>query len=309
MSKIAKNLTDLIGHTPLIEVSAFSAMHGLSTPLVVKAELFNPSGSVKARTALAMITDAEERGVLKPGGTIIEPTSGNTGIGLAMVATIQGYRLILTMPDTMSMERRKLLKAMGAELVLTPGAEGMAGSIAKAEELQASIPGSFIPQQFDNPSNPQMHEHTTAEEIWQDTDGQVDVFVAGVGTGGTLSGVARALKKHHPGVYIVGVEPSASPLLEGRKAAPHQIQGIGANFIPRNYDASVVDEVIGISNEDAILSARELAKTEGLLAGISSGAALCAALQIAQRPAFQGKRVIALLPDGGERYLSTELFD
>lgn len=309
MSKIARNLIDLIGRTPLVEVSAFSKKHGLTTPLVVKPELFNPSGSVKARAALAMVEEAEAKGGLAPGGTIIEPTSGNTGIGLAMVAAIRGYRLILTMPETMSVERRKLLKAMGAELVLTPGAEGMAGSIAKAEELKASIPGAFIPQQFDNPANPQIHETTTAEEIWQDTDGQVDVFVAGVGTGGTLSGVARTLKRYNPNIYIVGVEPMASPMIQKGVAGPHKIQGIGANFVPANYDASVVDEVIGISNEDAILSARELALTEGLLAGISSGAALYGALQIAQRPAFQGKRVIALLPDTGERYLSTELFD
>ena len=309
MSKIARNLIDLIGHTPLVEVSAFSKKHGLTTPLVVKPELFNPSGSVKARAALAMVEEAEAKGGLAPGGTIIEPTSGNTGIGLAMVAAIRGYRLILTMPETMSVERRKLLKAMGAELVLTPGAEGMAGSIAKAEELKASIPGAFIPQQFDNPANPRIHETTTAEEIWQDTDGQVDVFVAGVGTGGTLSGVARTLKRYNPNIYIVGVEPMASPMIQKGVAGPHKIQGIGANFVPANYDASVVDEVIGISNEDAILSARELALTEGLLAGISSGAALYGALQIAQRPAFQRKRVIALLPDTGERYLSTELFD
>ena len=309
MSKIARNLIDLIGHTPLVEVSAFSKKHGLTTPLVVKPELFNPSGSVKARAALAMVEEAEAKGGLAPGGTIIEPTSGNTGIGLAMVAAIRGYRLILTMPETMSVERRKLLKAMGAELVLTPGAEGMAGSIAKAEELKASIPGAFIPQQFDNPANPRIHETTTAEEIWQDTDGQVDVFVAGVGTGGTMSGVARTLKRYNPNIYIVGVEPMASPMIQKGVAGPHKIQGIGANFVPANYDASVVDEVIGISNEDAILSARELALTEGLLAGISSGAALYGALQIAQRPAFQGKRVIALLPDTGERYLSTELFD
>ena len=307
--KIARNLIELIGHTPLVEVSAFSRKHGLHTPLVVKPELFNPSGSVKARAALAMITDAEQRGILKPGGTIIEPTSGNTGIGLAMIAAIRGYRLILTMPETMSMERRKRLKAMGAELVLTPSAEGMAGSIDKAKKLKANIEGSFIPQQFDNPANPKIHEMTTAEEIWKDTDGQVDVFVAGVGTGGTLSGVARTLKKYNPNIYIVGIEPSASPLLKGGKVGPHKIQGIGANFIPKNYDASVVDEVIGISNENAILSAKDIAVTEGLLVGISSGAALYGAIQIAKRPAFQGKRVIVLLPDTGERYLSTELFD
>ena len=307
--KIARNLIELIGHTPLLEVSAFSRKHGLHTPLVVKPELFNPSGSVKARAAFAMITDAEQRGILRDGGTIIEPTSGNTGIGLAMVAAIRGYRLILTMPETMSIERRKLLKALGAELVLTPGVEGMAGSIAKAKALKENIEGAFIPQQFDNPANPKIHETTTAEEIWQDTDGQVDVFVAGVGTGGTLSGVARTLKKYNPNIYIVGIEPSASPLLKGGKVGAHKIQGIGANFIPKNYDASVVDEVIGISNENAILSAQDMAMTEGLLVGISSGAALYGAIQIAQRPAFQGKRVIVLLPDTGERYLSTELFD
>lgn len=307
--KIARNLIELIGHTPLVEVSAFSRKHGLHTPLVVKPELFNPSGSVKARTAFAMITDAEQRGILRAGGTIIEPTSGNTGIGLAMVAAIRGYRLILTMPETMSIERRKLLKTLGAELVLTPGVEGMAGSIAKAKELKENIKEAFIPQQFDNPANPKIHETTTAEEIWQDTDGQVDVFVAGVGTGGTLSGVARTLKKYNPNIYIVGIEPSASPLLKGGKVGPHKIQGIGANFIPKNYDASVVDEVIGISNENAILSAKDIAMTEGLLVGISSGAALYGAIQIAKRPAFQGKRVIVLLPDTGERYLSTELFD
>ena len=302
---LTPDLTALIGHTPLL------CLAHANTPatILVKVEGMNPGGSAKDRVALSMIDDAEKRGVLSPSGTIIEPTSGNTGIGLASIAAAKGYRIILTMPETMSVERRKLLKAMGAELVLTPGAEGMAGSIAKAEELRASIEGAFIPQQFDNPANPKIHETTTAEEIWQDTDGQVDVFVAGVGTGGTLSGVARTLKKYNPNIYIVGVEPSASPILEGGQAGPHKIQGIGANFIPKNYDASVVDEVIGIGYEDAILSARELALTEGLLVGISSGAALKGALQIAQRPAFQGKRVIALLPDTGERYLSTELFD
>lgn len=307
--KIAKNLTELIGHTPLVEVSALSKQHGLETPVIVKPELFNPSGSVKARAALAMIEEAERQGQLKPGGTIIEPTSGNTGIGLAMVAAIKGYRLVLTMPETMSLERRKLLKAMGAEVVLTPGVEGMAGSIAKAEEMKRQTPGAFIPQQFDNPANPKAHEHTTAEEIWQDTDGQVAAFVACVGTGGTLCGVARGLKRHNPNIHIVGIEPQASPLLQGGVAGPHKIQGIGANFIPANYDASVVDEVIGTTDEDAILTARQLALTEGLLAGISSGAALWGALQIAKRPAFRGKQVVVLLPDTGERYLSTELFD
>ena len=307
--KIAKNLTELIGHTPLVEVSALSKQHGLETPVIVKPELFNPSGSVKARAALAMIEEAERQGLLKPGGTIIEPTSGNTGIGLAMVAAIKGYRLVLTMPETMSLERRKLLKAMGAEVVLTPGAEGMAGSIAKAEEMKRQTPGAFIPQQFDNPANPKAHEHTTAEEIWQDTDGQVAAFVACVGTGGTLCGVARGLKRHNPNIHIVGIEPQASPLLQGGVAGPHKIQGIGANFIPANYDASVVDEVIGVPDDLAILTARQLALTEGLLAGISSGAALWGALQIAKRPAFRGKQVVVLLPDTGERYLSTELFD
>lgn len=307
--KIAKNLTELIGHTPLVEVSALSKQHGLETPVIVKPELFNPSGSVKARAALAMIEEAERQGQLNQGGTIIEPTSGNTGIGLAMVAAIKGYRLVLTMPETMSLERRKLLKAMGAEVVLTPGVEGMAGSIAKAEEMKRQTPGAFIPQQFDNPANPKAHEHTTAEEIWQDTDGQVAAFVACVGTGGTLCGVARGLKRHNPNIHIVGIEPQASPLLQGGVAGPHKIQGIGANFIPANYDASVVDEVIGTTDEDAILTARQLALTEGLLAGISSGAALWGALQIAKRPAFRGKQVVVLLPDTGERYLSTELFD
>lgn len=307
--KIAKNLTELIGHTPLVEVSALSKQHGLETPVIVKPELFNPSGSVKARAALAMIEEAERQGQLNQGGTIIEPTSGNTGIGLAMVAAIKGYRLVLTMPETMSMERRKLLKAMGAEVVLTPGAEGMAGSIAKAEEMKRQTPGAFIPQQFDNPANPKAHEHTTAEEIWQDTDGQVAAFVACVGTGGTLCGVARGLKRHNPNIHIVGIEPQASPLLQGGVAGPHKIQGIGANFVPANYDASVVDEVIAIHDDLAILTARQLALTEGLLAGISSGAALWGALQIAKRPAFLGKQVVVLLPDTGERYLSTELFD
>ena len=307
--KIAKNLTELIGHTPLVEVSALSKQHGLETPVIVKPELFNPSGSVKARAALAMIEEAERQGQLKPGGTIIEPTSGNTGIGLAMVAAIKGYRLVLTMPETMSLERRKLLKAMGAEVVLTPGAEGMAGSIAKAEEMKRRTPGAFIPQQFDNQANPKAHERTTAEEIWQDTDGQVAAFVACVGTGGTLCGVARGLKRHNPNIHIVGIEPQASPLLQGGVAGPHKIQGIGANFIPANYDASVVDEIIGVPDDLAILTARQLALTEGLLAGISSGAALWGGLQIAKRPAFRGKQVVVLLPDTGERYLSTELFD
>ena len=275
---------------------------------MAKLEMLNPSGSVKARTALAMVEDAERRGLLCPGGTLVEPTSGNTGIGLAMVARIKGYRLILTMPETMSLERRNLLRAYGAELVLTSGAEGMAGSVAKAEELCASLPGAVILGQFDNPANAEVHFRTTGEEIWQDTDGQVEAFVAGVGTGGTVSGVARALKGHNPGVCIVAVEPTASPVLEGGKAGPHRIQGIGANFVPRNYDASVVDEIIAVTDDDAFRAARQLAATEGLLAGISSGAALCAATRLAARPEMAGRLVTVLLPDTGERYLSTGLY-
>lgn len=305
---IARNLIDLVGRTPLMELSAYSRLHGLSRPLVAKLEMFNPSGSVKARTALAMIEDAEARGVLKPGATLIEPTSGNTGIGLAMVATIKGYRLVLTMPETMSLERRNLLKALGAEIVLTPGKEGMAGSIAKAEALRDATPGAVILQQFDNPSNAAVHERTTGEEVWADTDGLVDAFVAGVGTGGTVSGVARTLKRHNPSVRVVAVEPAASPVLSGGKAGPHGLQGIGANFVPGNYDAAVVDEVISVADEDAFRASRELASTEGLLAGISSGAALHAACQLAQRPDMQGKTIVVLLPDTGERYLSAGLY-
>ena len=308
MQPIAKNLIDLVGRTPLMELSAYSRLHGLSRPLVAKLEMFNPSGSVKERTALAMIEDAVSRGVLKPGATLIEPPSGNTCIGLAMVATIKGYRLVLTMPETMSLERRNLLKALGAEIVLTPGKEGMAGSIAKAEALRDATPGAVILQQFDNPSNAAVHERTTGEEVWADTDGQVDAFVAGVGTGGTVSGVARALKRHNPSVRVVAVEPAASPVLSGGKAGPHGLQGIGANFVPGNYDAAVVDEVISVADEDAFRASRELASTEGLLAGISSGAALHAACQLAQRPDMQGKTIVVLLPDTGERYLSAGLY-
>ena len=308
MAKIAKKLTELIGHTPLMELSGYSRKYGLQENIIAKLESFNPAGSVKDRVALSMIGDAEKRGVLKPGATIIEPTSGNTGVGLAMVATIKGYRLILTMPETMSLERRNLLKALGAQIVLTDGLAGMAGSIAKAEELKDSIPGSVILQQFENPSNAEVHTRFTGEEIWQDTDGQVAVFVAGVGTGGTVCGVARALKKHNPDVYIVAVEPASSPVLEGGKAAPHRIQGIGANFVPGIYDASVVDEIMPVPDDEAIRGGRELASTEGLLAGISSGAVVYAARKLAERPEFKGKRIVALLPDTGERYLSTELF-
>lgn len=305
---IARNLIDLVGRTPLMELAAYSRLHGLTCPLVAKLEMFNPSGSVKARTALAMIEDAEARGLLRPGATLIEPTSGNTGIGLAMVATIKGYRLVLTMPETMSLERRNLLKALGAEIVLTPGAEGMAGSIAKAEALRDATSDAVILQQFDNPANAAVHERTTGEEVWADTDGQVDVFVAGVGTGGTVSGVARALKKHNAAVRVVAVEPASSPVLSGGKAGPHRLQGIGANFVPGNYDASVIDEVLPVADDDAFLAARELAATEGLLAGISSGAALHAACTLASRSDLQGKRIVVLLPDTGERYLSVGLY-
>lgn len=308
MAKIAKNLTELIGRTPLMELAEYSRKYGLKQNIIAKLEAFNPAGSVKDRVALAMIEDAEARGALKPGATIIEPTSGNTGVGLAMVATIKGYHLMLTMPETMSIERRNLLKALGTEIVLTDGLTGMAGSIAKAQELRASIPGSIILQQFENPSNAQIHTLTTGEEIWTDTDGKVDVFVAGVGTGGTICGVARALKKHNPDVYIVAVEPESSPVLEGGVEGAHRIQGIGANFIPAIYDASVVDEVLPVPDDEAIRGGRELASTEGLLAGISSGAAVYAARLLAQRPDFADKKIVVLLPDTGERYLSTELF-
>lgn len=301
---IASDITALIGHTPLVELARYSKKHGVEARLVAKVEMMNPSGSVKARAALAMVEEAEWHGALRPGGTIIEPTSGNTGIGLAMVAAVKGYRLILTMPDTMSIERRKLLSAYGAEVVLTEGRLGMAGSIAKAEELQRQIPGSIIPMQFSNEANPLAHEHTTGIEIWDDTEGEVTAFVAGVGTGGTVSGVGRALKRRNPEVHIAAVEPQASPLLQGGTAAPHKIQGIGANFVPDNYDSRVADEVIGVSDTDAMETMRELAITEGLFVGISSGAALCAARQVAMRPEYKDKIVVVLLPDGGERYLS-----
>lgn len=308
MAKIAKKLTELIGHTPLMELAGYSNKYGIRRHIVAKLESFNPAGSVKDRVALSMIEDAEAKGLLHPGATIIEPTSGNTGVGLAMVATIKGYRLILTMPETMSIERRNLLKALGAQIVLTDGRQGMSGSIVKAEELKASIPGSVILQQFVNPANATVHEQATGEEIWEDTDGQIAVFVAGVGTGGTVCGVARALKKHNPAVYVVAVEPASSPVLEGGEAAPHRIQGIGANFIPELYDASVVDEVMPVTDEEAIRAGRELAATEGLLAGISSGAVAYAARRLAGRPGFEDKMIVTLLPDTGERYLSTELF-
>ncbi len=309
MGNIKKNLAELVGHTPLLEVNRIEQEKGLKARLIVKLELFNPGGSVKDRVALAMIGDAERKGLLKPGATIIEPTSGNTGIGLAWVSTIKGYHLILTMPETMSVERRKLLSAYGAEIVLTPGAEGMKGAIAKANELNASIEGSVILQQFDNPSNPAAHVEATGEEIWQDTDGSVDIFVAGVGTGGTVSGVGEALKAHKPAVKVYAVEPDSSPVLSGGQSGPHKIQGIGAGFVPKNYHAEVVDGVIRVTNEDAFAGSRLLAHSEGVLVGISSGAAFHAALELAKKPENEGKTIVALLPDTGERYLSTTLFE
>lgn len=308
MKKIAERLTDLVGNTPLLELNNYNKNKGLKARVIAKLEYFNPAGSVKDRVALAMIEDAEAKGLLKPGATIIEPTSGNTGVGLAFVAAAKGYKLILTMPDTMSLERRNLLKALGAELVLTPSADGMKGAIARAEELKAANPSSLILQQFDNPANPAMHERTTGQEIWRDTDGRVDIFVAGVGTGGTVSGVGTALKANNPKVKIVAVEPEDSPVLSGGKPGPHKIQGIGAGFVPKNYNSAVIDEVLQVSNDDAIRTGRELAKYEGLLVGISSGAAVAAATRLARLPENEGKTIVALLPDTGERYLSTLLY-
>lgn len=308
MANIHQNLLSLIGNTPLMEVQNIAREENLKARVIVKIESRNPGGSVKDRVALAMVEDAEKQGMLKPGGTIIEPTSGNTGIGLAWVASVKGYKLILTMPETMSTERMKLLKALGATLVLTPGNEGMAGSVAKARELKDKTPGAIILGQFDNPANPEVHIRTTAEEIWRDTDGKVDIFVACVGTGGTLSGTAEGLKRHNPRIKAIAVEPLASPLLSGGNAGSHRIQGIGANFIPRNYHAEVVDEIIQVSDEEAMKTTRMLAHKEGLLAGISSGAAFHAALQTARLPENEGKMIVVLLPDTGERYLSTELF-
>ena len=308
MAHIVKKLTDLVGNTPLLEFENFNASKELKAKVIGKLEYFNPAGSIKDRIALAMIEDAEEKGLLKPGATIIEPTSGNTGVGLAFVSAAKGYKLILTMPDTMSMERRNLLKALGAHLVLTPGAEGMKGAIVKAEALRNETPGSIILQQFENPANPAKHVTTTAEEIWRDTDGKVDIFVAGVGTGGTVSGVGKGLKAHNPQIKIVAVEPTDSPVLSGGKPGPHKIQGIGAGFIPKTYNSSVVDEIITVEGDNAIRTSRELAQKEGLLVGISSGAAVYAATQLAQRPENAGKTIVALLPDTGERYLSTILY-
>lgn len=301
---IAKQITDLIGATPMVELNRLSADCGLTVPIVAKVEAFNPAGSAKDRVALAMICEAENAGMIAPGDTIIEPTSGNTGVGLAMVSAVKGYRLILTMPETMSIERRNLLKAYGADIRLTEGDKGMAGAIEMAEQLRDSIPGAVILQQFDNPANPMAHYQTTAEEIWQQTDGYIDVFVAGVGTGGTLSGVGKRLKEYNPDVRIVAVEPMESPVLSGGKAASHKIQGIGANFVPSNYDADVVDEVVCIAGDEAMDMARRLAKREGLLVGISSGASVLAAIEVAKRQEMQGKRIVAFLPDTGERYLS-----
>ena len=309
MSRIYQSLTELAGRTPLLEVRNIERDLALAARLLVKIESFNPGGSVKDRAALSMLDDAERRGLLRPGGVIVEPTSGNTGIGLAWVAGVRGYRVILTMPESMSVERRKLLRFLGAELVLTPAAEGMAGAIRRAKELQEELPGAFIPGQFDNPANPAAHFATTAEEIWADTDGGVDIFVAGVGTGGTLNGTARGLKLKKPGVQAVAVEPAASPVLSGGKAGTHRLQGIGAGFVPGNYDAALVDAVMTVGDEEAVQAARMLARREGVMAGISSGAALHAAITLAQREENRGKIIVALLPDTGERYLSTVLFD
>lgn len=308
MSKVAENVLQLVGRTPLVALNKYSAWRGVETPIVAKVEYFNPGGSVKDRIALAMIEAAEASGELQPGGTIIEPTSGNTGVGLALVAAVKGYRLILTMPETMSVERRNLVKAYGAEVKLTEGKAGMKGAIRAAEELKATIPGSIILGQFTNPANPERHYATTGPEIWRDTDGEVDVFVAGVGTGGTVSGVAKYLKEQNPEVKIVAVEPKESPVLSGGASGPHKIQGIGAGFVPETYDAKLIDEVVQVANDEAILAARQLAKTEGLLVGISSGAAAFAAASVALRPENKGKRVVTLLPDTGERYLSTVLY-
>ena len=308
MAQIAKQLTDLIGNTPLLQLNKYSNAKGLDTPVIAKVEYFNPGGSVKDRIALAMIEDAEAKGILKPGATIIEPTSGNTGVGLALVSAVRGYHLILTMPDTMSVERRNLVKAYGAEVRLTPGKDGMTGAIREAEALRASIPGAVILQQFENQANPTKHYLPTGEEIWNQTDGLVDIFVAGVGTGGTVSGVGKRLKEHNPNVKVIAVEPKSSPVLNGGQSGPHKIQGIGAGFVPKTYDAKVIDEVFDVENDDAIRTGREIAQSEGLLVGISAGAALYAAIQVAKRPENKGKRIVVLLPDTGERYLSTVLY-
>ena len=309
MGNIRKKLTELIGNTPLLELSGIERRYNLEATLIAKLEYFNPGGSVKDRVALSMIEDAERKGVLTPGAVIIEPTSGNTGVGLAWIGRVKGYRTLLTMPETMSKERQYLLRAMGAELVLTPGKEGMKGAIARAEELRKEIPGAVILQQFDNPANPAAHIQSTAEEIWRDTDGEVDVFVAGVGTGGTISGTGKGLKAHNPAIEIIAVEPDSSAVLSGEAPGALKIQGIGAGFLPRTYDASVVDRVIRVTDEDAMRTSRELSETEGLLVGISAGAAAYAAMQLALQPEYRGKKIVVLLPDTGERYLSTALFN
>lgn len=308
---IYSKITDLIGNTPLVRIDKFAQNRGAKANIIAKVEFFNPGGSAKDRVGLAMIEDAERKGILKPGGTIIEPTSGNTGVGLSLVGAVKGYKVILTMPDTMSVERRKLAAAYGTEIVLTPGAQGMSGAIAKAEDLRDSIPGAVILQQFENPANPAIHEVTTGEEIVAaaaEAGQTVDVFVAGVGTGGTISGTGAAIKKHNPNAYIVGVEPATSAVISGQPSGPHQIQGIGAGFVPKNYNRAVVDEILPVGNEEALSAGRALAREEGLLVGISAGAAAYAATILAQRPEFVGKNIVVLLPDTGERYLSTALF-
>lgn len=306
--KVYSSISELVGHTPLVQLQRFAAVRGLKAKLLAKVEYFNPAGSVKDRIACAMLDDAEQRGLLKPGAVIVEPTSGNTGIGLAAMAKVHGYRVILTMPESMSVERRNLLKAYGAELVLTPAAEGMAGAVKRAEELAAATPKSFIPAQFDNPANPEAHYLTTGPELWRDTDGCVDLFVAGIGTGGTFSGTGRYLKEKNPDVKLVAVEPAGSPLLSGGKAGPHGLMGIGANFIPKNMDVSLIDEIICVREEDAYAAGRDMVACEGVLVGITAGAALWAATQLALRPENAGKTIVALLPDGGERYLSTPMY-
>lgn len=308
MGNVYQSVTELIGHTPLLTAKNFAKSYDVPANLLVKLEYFNPAGSVKDRIAAAMIEQAEKEGKIAPGATLIEPTSGNTGIGIAAVAAARGYHAILTMPETMSVERRNLLKAYGAEIVLTEGSQGMKGAIARAEQLQKEIPNSFIPSQFENPANPAVHERTTGPEIWADADGNVDAFVAGVGTGGTVSGVGRYLKSQNPSIHVVAVEPADSPVLSGGKPGPHKIQGIGAGFIPTTLDTKAYDEVIQVKNEDAFAYGREFARREGALIGISSGAALAAAVQLARRPEFAGKNIVVLLPDGGDRYLSTDLF-
>ncbi len=308
MAKIYNKITDLIGNTPLLELGKYSKSMGLTTPIIAKIEFFNPGGSVKDRPALEMIEDAERKGLLNPGATIIEPTSGNMGVGLALVSAVKGYHLILTMPETMSIERRNLVKAYGAEVRLTPGKEGMKGAIAEANRIKESTPGAVILGQFFNKANPEKHYKTTGPEIWRDTDGKIDIFVAGVGTGGTISGIARYLKEQNPDIKIIAVEPASSPVLQGGQRGAHKIQGIGAGFVPETYNSSLIDEVIGIENDDAILAGRQIAQQDGILVGISSGAAAFGAVTIARRPENKGKRIVTLLPDTGERYLSTVLY-